>query len=62
MTHDFYKYGIDLLVIILWIWTPMYFLDMRHSTMPILWWTFTLVSLGIALYFWHSVGKHSIYG
>lgn len=59
--HTFGKFLFDLFFIVLWIYIPMFVLNLRHSPDAVIIWIGDLVSLAIIIYLLHRKGLHSIY-
>lgn len=61
MKDRFRMFLFDVVISVVWIYLPMFYFGLRHSSLAGLWWVVDVVSLVGFLYWLHAFGKHSIY-
>jgi len=58
--HDFAKYLVDLVLLVFWIYVPMYHFGLKDSPNAVLIWAFDLVTIAALLWWLHQKGAHKL--
>ena len=57
--HDFKKYIVDLVIVLVWIWVPMFYFGLKDISNAWLWWIIDIGTLAFVIYNLHK-GEHKL--
>jgi len=58
--HEFVKFIVDLVLVVFWIWVPMFQLGLHEHKFAIAIWIVDILTLGVLIYWLHTSGSHGL--
>ncbi len=60
LIHGYGKYVVDVVLVLVWIWLPMYYFGLKDASMAWLWWIVDLATLAYVIYNLHQKAGHAL--